>query len=208
MTLHFLRKFSSTRTDNNVRSEINLARHLVRTYYAKSLREYRLIVRFECHKPSLFSPDLQRGLPIASYFCHPVPLFLISWTSQDDGHYDSPRKPSLSLHVFFTHFFNISFKGACSPLNGITDMKTMSILSSVAEEACADKLPAVVSPGGLCSTTFSNRSISVFIDKFYALQNGPPNGSQQIFMWTTLCNSLMPPKTPFRPVPSPSPFLP
>jgi len=68
----------------------------------------------------------------------------------------------------------------------------MSILSSVADEAGADKLPAVGLPGGLCSTTFSHRPISVFIDKFYAFQNGPPNGSQQTCTWTTLCNSLMP----------------
>ena len=48
--------------------------------------------------------------------------------------------------------------------DGITDMNTMTILSSVAEEAGANKLPAVGSPGGLCSTIFSHRPISVFID--------------------------------------------
>ena len=97
----------------------------------------------------------------------------------------------LSLHVFFTHFFNIRSKEhVVFTLNGITDKNTMSILSSVAEEAGADKLPAVGSPGGLCSTTFSHRAISVLIDKYYALQNGPSNNSQQIFTWTILCSGL------------------
>src|SRR5258706_855117 len=43
-------------------------------------------------------------------------------------------------------------------------------------------------------STSISRLISVFIDKFYALQNGPPNDSQQIFTWTTLRNSLIPSK--------------
>ena len=70
------------------------------------------------------------------------------------------------------------------------------------KEYDADKRPDVGSPGELCSTTISHRRISVFIDKFYALQNGPPNSSQQIYMWTTLRNSLMPSKTPFCLAPS------
>ena len=48
--------------------------------------------------------------------------------------------------------------------------------------------------GGLCSTTFSHH---LFIDKLYALQNGPPNSSQQILTLAILCDSLMPSKTPF-----------
>ena len=74
------------------------------------------------------------------------------------------------------------------------------------EKSDADKLPAVGLPGGLCSITFSHR---LFIDKFYALQNGPPNSSQQILTLTILRNDLMPSKTLFRPTPAPtSPFLP
>ncbi len=77
------------------------------------------------------------------------------------------------------------------------------------KESDADDLPAVGSPGGLCSIMVSHHPMSVLIDKFYALQNGPPNSSQQIFVWTTLRNSLMPSKTPLRPAPSPSsPFPP
>ena len=34
------------------------------------------------------------------------------------------------------------------------------------DESDADELPAVGSPGELCSTIFSHRPISVFIDKF------------------------------------------
>ena len=58
------------------------------------------------------------------------------------------------------------------------------------EESDADKLPAVGSTGGLCSTAFSHR---LFIDKFCALQNGPPNGSEQILTTLkTLRNGLVP----------------
>ena len=73
------------------------------------------------------------------------------------------------------------------------------------EGSDTDKLPAVGTSGGLCSAKFSHRR---FIDKFYVLQHGPPNGSQQIFMLRTLHNSLVPSKTPFRPAPpSTSRFL-
>ena len=53
------------------------------------------------------------------------------------------------------------------------------------EGSDTDKPPAVGSPGGLCSATISHRR---FIDKFYALQNGPPNSSQQILTLITLRN--------------------
>ena len=46
-------------------------------------------------------------------------------------------------------------------------------------------------------------SISVLIDKFYASQDGPPNGPQQLLMRTFLRNGLMPSKTPLRPGSSP-----
>ena len=97
-----------------------------------------------------------------------------------------PMPVSLSFHVFFTHLFDISFEGA---LNGITNMNAMSILSSFfrCEESDADKLPAVGLPGGPCSTTFFHR---LSIDKFNALQNGPPNSSQQIPTLTTLRNEM------------------
>ena len=45
-------------------------------------------------------------------------------------------------------------------LNGITDMNTTTILSSVAEGASADKLPAIGSLGGLCSTLFTHRPVN------------------------------------------------
>ena len=45
------------------------------------------------------------------------------------------------------------------------------------EEYNTDKLPVVGSPGGFRSTTFSRLPISLFIDNFCALQNGPPKGS-------------------------------
>ena len=48
--------------------------------------------------------------------------------------------------------------------------------------------------GGLCSTAFSHH---LFIDKLYALQNRPPNSSQQILTLAILCDSLMPSKMPF-----------
>ena len=74
------------------------------------------------------------------------------------------------------------------------------------EGSDADKPPAVSSSGGLCSTTFSH---CLFTDKFYALQNGPPNISLQILTLTTLRNDLVPSRTPFPPAPSPtSLFLP
>ena len=71
-------------------------------------------------------------VPTAAHFCfyHRF-TFLISWTGRGDGPHDSLRIQSLLLHVSFTHFFNIWLEGACSR-NGITDMNTMSILSSVA----------------------------------------------------------------------------
>src|SRR5258706_1483992 len=84
---HFLRKFSSTGTDNNIGSTTNLARYPVRTYYARTLRKYSLFARSECHrsalirntshhryKPSLPSSHFQHGVPTASHFCfyHPV----------------------------------------------------------------------------------------------------------------------------------------
>ena len=39
--------------------------------------------------------------------------------------------------------------------------------------------------------------ISAFIDKLYALQNGPPNGSQQILMLAILRSALVPSMIPF-----------
>ena len=72
---------------------------------------------------------------------------------------------------------------------------TMSILSSIARDpALINYLPLVHQ---LCHTTFSHRLISAFIDKLYALQVGPPNGSQQTFTRTILCNSLIASMTPF-----------
>ena len=123
--------------DNNVKFEINPARHLVGTDCARTLRKYRLIARFECGLSTVIRitsrhlailDDINPLYPPSThpYLCHPVPLFL---TSQDDG----PYPQSLSLHAFFTHF-NISFEGACSPLYSIINMST---------------LPAV---GELCST--------------------------------------------------------
>ena len=47
---HVWRKFSSTGTNNNVGSTINLVRHLVHTYYARTLREHRLMAQSECHR--------------------------------------------------------------------------------------------------------------------------------------------------------------
>ena len=47
------------------------------------------------------------------------------------------------------------------------------------EESDVYRLPAVGSSGELCSTIFSHRLMSVFSDKFYALQNGLPNGSKR-----------------------------
>ena len=86
-SLHFLRKSPSTGTDNNVGSTINLARRLVRTCYARTLREYRLIARSECHRSALIrnthpiyhrrykhplpSSHPQCGVPTASLFCPP-----------------------------------------------------------------------------------------------------------------------------------------
>ena len=43
-----------------------------------------------------------------------------------------PMTSFLSFDVFFTHLFNISFEGACSPRNGITDTNTMFIIPFVA----------------------------------------------------------------------------
>ena len=66
---------------------IHLERHRVHTYYARTLREHRLIARSQCHRSPLrpatyhrrYKPSLpffypQRGVLTASHFCfyHPV----------------------------------------------------------------------------------------------------------------------------------------
>ena len=96
-----------------------------------------------------------------------------------------------------------SFEGACSPLNRITDTNTMTILSSVARDLILINLLLWVHLVGSVPHHFS----SPFIDKFYALQNGPPNSSLQILTLTSLRNGLVPSRRPFRPVPSPTPHF-
>ena len=96
-----------------------------------------MIARSECHRNAFRPPSIIVDistlcpLPAPSVGCPPLPtsasitpltglsniklfcrLFLISWTSQDDEPYDSLRILFLSFHVFFAHFFDISFEGA------------------------------------------------------------------------------------------------
>ena len=49
-----------------------------------------------------------------------------------------------------------------------------------------DATPAVGSPGAFRSTPFS-----VFIDKYYALQNGPPNGPRHVLTRISLHNDFI-----------------
>ena len=72
-------------------------------------------------------------------------------------------------------------------------MSSMSILSSAARNPTLINFLWAVQLPTLCSTTFSYR---LFIDKFYALQNGPPNSPSRL---TTLRNDLVPSRTPFVP---------
>lgn len=77
------------------------------------------------------------------------------------------------------------------------------------QESDVDALPVVGSPGALRSATFFIASISISLNEFHALQNGPPNGPLQILTQTSLNNGLTPLKTLFHPAPFPtSPFLP
>ena len=162
-------------------------------------------------RPSSIIADVSPLYPLfppAAWGAHRLPLLLLSprstfsnflyHTSQDDGPYDLLRMLSHSHHVFSTHFFNISFKGACFPLKWYHRHEHDPHSLFRCEESDTDNLPAVGSPGLLRSTIF-------LFAQNNALQNGPPNGSHQTFTWTTLCNSLMALKTLFRLAPSPTP---
>ena len=124
------------------------------------------------------------------------------YASQYDGPYDLITH-NTSSYSFRSHLFDISFKGACSPLNGITNMNTISMYSPFrCDRSDANMLRAVGSSGGLCSITFSHRQ---FIDRNSTqYRTDPSKGSQQIFTPMTLRNSLVPSKTPFRPARSPT----
>ena len=76
-----------------------------------------------------------------------------------------PTALFLSFHILLTRFFNNSFEGARSPLNGITDMNKVIVLSWVARNPMLINFLPSVHLVSSCSTTFSHR---LFIDKFYA----------------------------------------
>ena len=91
-------------------------------------------------KPSLPSSHSQRGVPIASNLLTIPSTFLIPWAVsfisttrlvEIDGSYDSIPLVSFPFHPLV----NISFEGACSPLNGVINMNKVSILSSITRDS-------------------------------------------------------------------------
>ena len=227
--LHFLRKFSSTGANNNVGSTVNLARHLVPICYARTLREYCLIARSKCHRSALVRnthliyhgryyplPTCSAGYSPLPFCCLFRPLFLNSWTIFfiNTTTNNKPVKMIGSMTLFRILIATIPLvlcllpplvqhfvRRSMSPAESYHRHKHNVHSLFRYEGSDADKLPAIGSSGGLCSTTFSHR---LFIDKFWALQNGPPNGSLQILTLTTLHNDLVPSRAPFRPASSPT----
>src|SRR5258706_567685 len=76
-------------------------------------------------------------LPTPSVRCPPLPTSASITRSTFSDFLEVKMMGPMTRYAYYSfrfipHFFNTSFEGACSQLNRITDMNTMSIVSSVA----------------------------------------------------------------------------
>ena len=173
---------------------------LCNRYYARTLPEY------SCESTAA-RVQLDRSFRVSATTAPSPVIYHIRYKpSLPSSHHQHEHGVATASHlstipITFSDFF---FNNKLVKMIGPTALFLSSHLLYVhslfrCEESDADKLPADGSTGGLCSTTFSH---CLFIDKFYALQNGLPNGSQQILTLTTLRNGLL---KSFRPAPSSTP---